>query len=442
MAGRLGVAGVQVTAKVALIVVGFRNPTDIADCLRALSKLSPAQSFEVLIVENGGDAGMSMLLERLDNGDLVQRQDETGEIGLAVRPASKPVHLYRLVNAACDTSVYVRVAQAPGNLGYGGGINFWLRPLLDTPGWTGIWVLNPDTMPTPQALAELKATASRRGKGMVGSCLVNPDRPGEVATRGLKWNAARARVEAIGRGSSIDDAPDLDELEIRLWAPSGASFYVTRALIEQIGLVEERYFLYFEDLEWGMKARHLGQLTHAHNSIVVHKHGTTIGSNASYRSRSPLSEYLESRNIILFVRAHFPRLLWWAVIIRLAYIARYGAVGVVGDLTGQVEQPAPVDDDPLVEVTGVIFRVELLQQRLALGQIEFETIQRQPRGFPFSAIAVQTAGVRARSLERLGEAGQPVHRRFPVRIRGVGIDEPRESTLYLAERGRDLENLA
>ena len=325
--GRLHVASMQVTTRVAVIVVGFRNAADIADCLRALAKLSPVESFEVLIVENGGDAGMSMLLKRLDNGDLVQRHDGTAGGGLAVRSGPKPVHLYRLVNTACDTNVYVRVAQAPGNLGYGGGINFWLRLLLDVPGWTGIWVLNPDAMPTPQALAELEDTASRRGKGMVGSCIVNPDRPGEVATRGLKWNAAMARVEAIGRGAPIDEVPDLDELEIRLWAPSGASFYVTRALIEQIGLMEERYLLYFEDLEWGMKARHLGQLTHAHNSIVLHKHGTTIGSNASYRSRSPLSEYLENRNIILFVRAYFPRLLWWAVVIRLAYIARYGAVG-------------------------------------------------------------------------------------------------------------------
>src|SRR5262249_38698201 len=152
------VARVQLIARVAVIVVGFRNPTDIADCLRALSKLSPAQSFEVLIVENGGDAGMGLLLDRPDKGDLVQRP-QNGDVGLAVRYACRPAHLYRLLNTIDDASVYVRVAQAPGNLGYGGGINFWLCPLLDTPGWTGIWVLNPDTMPTPQALAELEATA-------------------------------------------------------------------------------------------------------------------------------------------------------------------------------------------------------------------------------------------------------------------------------------------
>jgi N-acetylglucosaminyl-diphospho-decaprenol L-rhamnosyltransferase len=310
-------------------VVGFRNPTDIADCLRALAKLSRAQAFEVLIVENGGDESMSMLLKRLDNGDLVQRQDEPGDVGLAVRPASKAVHLYRLPNTMSDTSVYVRVAQAPSNLGYGAGINFWLRPLLEAPGWTGIWVLNPDTMPMPQALVELITTARRRHKGMVGSCLVDTDRPGEVATRGLHWNSARARVEGIGHGAPISEVADLTEIEDLLWAPSGASFYVTRALIEQIGLMEERYFLYFEDLDWGMKARHLGQLTHAPNSMVLHKHGTTIGSSSSYRSRSTLSEYLETRNLILFVRTHFPQLVWWAVIMRLPYIARYGVVGAL-----------------------------------------------------------------------------------------------------------------
>src|SRR5580765_5906627 len=46
--------------------------------------------------------------------------------------------------------------------------------------------------------------------------------------------------------------------------------------------------------------------------------------------------------------------------------AGYGAVGVVGDLTGQVEQSAPVDDHSLVEVTRIALRVELLEQRLSL----------------------------------------------------------------------------
>lgn len=45
--------------------------------------------------------------------------------------------------------------------------------------------------------------------------------------------------------------------------------------------------------------------------------------------------------------------------------ARDGAAGVVGDLAGQVDQPAAVDDDALVEVAGMVLGVELLEQRLA-----------------------------------------------------------------------------
>jgi len=48
--------------------------------------------------------------------------------------------------------------------------------------------------------------------------------------------------------------------------------------------------------------------------------------------------------------------------------ASHGAVGVVGDLTGKVEQSSTVDDHSLIEVTRVALHVELLQQRLPHGR--------------------------------------------------------------------------
>ena len=70
------------------------------------------------------------------------------------------------------------VGLASENLGFPGGVNSWIRPLLAEPGWNGVWILNPDTWPQPDALAELVNFAAKRGKGMVSSRIMFPLRHG------------------------------------------------------------------------------------------------------------------------------------------------------------------------------------------------------------------------------------------------------------------------
>ena len=119
--------------------------------------------------------------------------------------------------------------------------------------------------------------------------------------------------------------PDPDDVEARLDAPSGASFYVTAELVARIGLMDERYFLFFEDLDWGCRAKAVGALGHAHRSIVPHQGGTTIGGHGSRSAVSPLSVYLEFRNRIIFVRLQHPAWLIWTTLVQTIY-----ALGFVG----------------------------------------------------------------------------------------------------------------
>jgi N-acetylglucosaminyl-diphospho-decaprenol L-rhamnosyltransferase len=89
---------------------------------------------------------------------------------------------------------------------------------------------------------------------------------------------------------------------------------VTRACIAEIGYPREDYFLYFEDLDWGMRAKSAGLLTRADDSVVLHKHGTTIGSAASRKERSRLAVFLEARNSLLFVWRVDPGAIVWIIV--------------------------------------------------------------------------------------------------------------------------------
>jgi GT2 family glycosyltransferase len=312
-------------AEIVVLIVGYRNAEDIRRCLRALARSNSRPTFDVYIAENGGEVGMEALAAVLDGGDPAWTTAD--DVAPPVAPDhGSGVRAYRLAGRE-DRSGIVYVAQSRENFGYAGGVNVWLRPLLAADGWSAAWILNPDTEPCPDSLAELAAYSSSHKKGMVGSLLVRDDDRDVVMMRGMEWRKWTGRCIAIGRLESARVEPDVAAVEARLTAPSGASMYVARRLIERIGLMYDPYFLYSEDLEWGDRARKLGELGYAHKSVVPHKYGTTIGSAQSRANRSALSVYMSARNAILFARRNYPEALPSALAMQVIQATRFLGAG-------------------------------------------------------------------------------------------------------------------
>ena len=102
---------------------------------------------------------------------------------------------------------------------------------------------------------------------------------------------------------------DLDSRPARMDYINGASTLASRSFLEKIGLMEESYFLYFEEMDWAMRARGKFALGYARDSVIYHKEGATIGTNLDRRKRSLLSDQYLSRNRVLFTRRFVP----WAL---------------------------------------------------------------------------------------------------------------------------------
>lgn len=336
-------------AEVVVPIVGYRNAADIRACLRALAKMDATPTFDVFIAENGGAAAMDSLIAMLDAGDPDWTATPEAQAPVAPEHGLR-VRSYQLVGRESGA---VYVAEMSENLGYAGGVNAWLRPLLAIGGWKAAWILNPDTEARPDALAELAAYSASVGKGMVGSLIVHDDDPTVVAMRGLGWHKWIGRSVALGLSEAASVEPDIAAVEAALTAPSGASVYVTKALMERIGLMHDPYFLYCEDLEWGLHAKQIGELGYAHKSVVAHKYGTTIGSSSDKAARSPLSVYLGARNVIVFARRNYPAFLVPAVVMQIVQAARYlpagspanfrhAVQGIVAGCLGETGRPDPL----------------------------------------------------------------------------------------------------
>ena len=90
---------------------------------------------------------------------------------------------------------------------------------------------------------------------------------------------------------------------------SGAAMLVKREFIEKVGLLNEEYFLYCEEIDWIYKSNESYKIDVAENSIVYHKEGATIGTQKDNEPGSPLSEYYQARSKLIFTRKYVPEYL-------------------------------------------------------------------------------------------------------------------------------------
>ena len=276
---------------VSICIVAFHNAEEIAGCLAALGQ-STYTDFDVVICENGGERSFARLKaavpERLPGGQAVE------------------------------------CLLAPGNLGYAGGVNLAMRARPDAAAW---WIVNPDTAPDAGALAALVERLRRGDCHMVGGVLHDAD--GRVQAYGGHWRYWLARAVSIGMGARLSDPVDPAAIEARMNYVLGASMLVDRLFVERVGLMRDEYFLYCEEVEWGLRARKLGlKLGFAPDARVRHDQGSTTGSAGAIKSRKRLPIYMDERNKLHVVRDISGWRLPVAAVATLALLTlRYGARG-------------------------------------------------------------------------------------------------------------------
>jgi GT2 family glycosyltransferase len=198
--------------------------------------------------------------------------------------------------------------QTGANLGFAGGCNVGLRYGLAHGDAEYFWLLNNDTVADQAALRQqIKKMKEHPNLGIVGSTLLFYTNPNEVqCCAGYSFNRWTARVQPVTEKVTAETLPKEAHVEARLHYVSGASMFVRRAFLEKIGLLNEQYFLYFEEIDWATRARDQYGLGYCSKSVVLHKEGRSIGSNREKQKRSLLSERYLSRNRILFMRTYYP----------------------------------------------------------------------------------------------------------------------------------------
>lgn len=177
---------------------------------------------------------------------------------------------------------------SPTNLGFSGGNNLAIQKILentpkDVPVF--VWLLNNDTTVAPDSLTALVEEAMHTG-GVTGSLILNPD--GSYQQSGTRFNWWTGGVKGYPE-SRVKDGMPVESL-------IGASMLVPLKAIRQVGLMDESFFLYFEDGEWSVRLARGGySLTVCTKSKIYHRESATTGK------ASPFTQYYYHRNRLRFM---------------------------------------------------------------------------------------------------------------------------------------------
>lgn len=206
----------------------------------------------------------------------------------------------------------VEVLENRRNLGFAAGSNRGIFLALSR-GAEYVWLLNNDTRVSPRVLTAMVAEAEADPRvGAVGSVLVNDD-PGCTLQA---WGGGRVNFFlGLPQHLRARRAAHLDYL-------CGASLLLRRQAIEEVGLFDEGYFLYWEDTDLSFRLRARGwKLAVAAAAEIAHRESGSIGFQTT------LYDYHFTRSSIRFFRRHCRVWLWPAMISISGRITRRALVG-------------------------------------------------------------------------------------------------------------------
>ena len=251
-------------------ILNFNGSNNTLDCLESLRKINTSDfKLTILVIDNNSSEKLNM-----QNGSF-------GEIKL-------------------------KVIKNKQNLGFSGGHNIGIKYALEC-GADYILILNNDTYVDNNFLVELlRVMGENKNVGIVVPKIYfapgfeyHKDRYSEKEKGKVLWYAGGKMDwnNVIGHNRGVDelDKGQFNKVEETEFA-TGCCMLIKKEVFEKIGSFDDKYFLYYEDADFTVKAKKKGfRIYYVPKSIIWHKNAESAGGSGSV-----LQDYYITRNRLLF----------------------------------------------------------------------------------------------------------------------------------------------
>lgn len=287
--------------KVYIVVLNYQNSADTLVCLNSLFNLE-YENFEIILVDNySNDGSLEEINSYIDN--LIT-------LGMV---ASKTYNSrLELGGDAVGHGVAINIIHSDSNKGFAGGNNLGVLLAMERGDADNLWILNNDTIVSSDSLCCLLSRAKsyeRDNKkiGIIGSKLNYLEKPEIIQGVGGVYNKFWGTTTHIGDGEVDTGQYDFEDANANVDYPVGASMFVPISFIKEVGMMSEKYFLYYEEFDWVVRGKRLGwSIGYDWQAKILHKCGGTIGSSSDWRNRSAVSDYYCLRNRAVITFTHYP----------------------------------------------------------------------------------------------------------------------------------------
>jgi GT2 family glycosyltransferase len=272
--------------RVEVVLLNWNGWRDTLECLPTVYE-SDYPNFGVIVCDNAStDDSCARIREWAP-------QARRGDRRLTFREISK--NALESDSGARDTHTDLLLIQTGDNRGFAGGNNVAIRHVIRDGGADYIWLLNNDTVVAPTTLSRLVARLESEPRlGAVGGVLLEHAAPAVIQEAGATYSPWHGMMQPRGAGDAADaprSEPD------RIDYITGGCMVVRANVVRSVGVLDERFFMYGEDVDWGIRIRRAGfGLALEMSADVWHKGG----SSAEYGSA--LHDYFSVKSALLLVQ--------------------------------------------------------------------------------------------------------------------------------------------
>ncbi|OQA93458.1 MAG: N-acetylglucosaminyl-diphospho-decaprenol L-rhamnosyltransferase [Microgenomates group bacterium ADurb.Bin219] len=228
-----------------IVIVSFNTKKQLKKCLSSITEESQKIRKEIVVVDNASDEGSA---------------EEVRKFIKFIKSKNK------------DSKIKLSLIENKENLGFAKAVNQGLRQFEGGV----VLLLNSDTQVKPGALEKLLEFEKKVRPAIIGLKMLNPD--GSVQGSVFNLPTAKRAVEEfwLGRKGSFSKFTPNSGMPMVVEAVSGGAMAISREVVDKIGLLDERYFMYFEDLDYCRRARKAGfKIFYFPQAQVIHEHGAS-----------------------------------------------------------------------------------------------------------------------------------------------------------------------
>jgi hypothetical protein len=257
--------------KAIIVILNWNGKKDTLECLGSLKKIN-YPNYQIILVDNGSkDDSVKEIKKNFPN---------------------------------------VKIIQNKQNLGFAEGSNVGIKYALKNKA-DYVLLLNNDTVVDKRFLSEMmKAAESNEKIGIVCPKVYFYSKPRILQYAGLKFNFNKGKSNLIGYNEK--DFRQFDKIQEADFC-GGTCMLVKKGVFEKIGFFDKTYFAYFEDNNFGFRARKAGyKIIFCNKAKIWHKISASTGGQSN-----PFKEHYMNRNRIIFMKKYSTK---WQFSKFLAYL--------------------------------------------------------------------------------------------------------------------------